>query len=149
MGDSRLSYQIDSKNSFTASYMLFRTLAKMKFVTSKSCVAIYNSFTNITLITISVFKLICLLDILRHLATFTIASGTFKFLDVFVCSFCTYQITFQGASFMQTNQRRILPQIKQVCAPRLAYFVLHLKPSENSLATDETLDYVLEVYFHY
>ena len=82
----------------------------MKFVTSKICVAIYNSFTNITLMTISVFKLICLLDILRNLATFTIPSGTFRFLDVFVCNFCTYQITFQGASFMQANQRRILPQ---------------------------------------
>ena len=147
MGDSRLSYQIDSKNSFTASCMLFRTLAKMKFVTSKICVAIYNSFTNTTLITISVFKLIYLLDILRNLATFTAASVTFRFLDVFVWNFCPYQITFGGDLY--ANQLEDSPQIKQVCVPRLAYFVLHLKPSENSLATDETLDYVLEVYFHY
>ena len=102
--------------------MLFRTLAKMKFVTSKICVAIYSSFTNTTLTTISVFKLIYLLDILRNLATFTTASSTFRFLDVFVCNFSPYQITFKGVIFMRIkggfspNKTSLCPSFSIFCA---------------------------------
>ena len=77
-----------AKNSYIASYVLFRTRATGKFINSKFCVAIHNSFANIVLIPISVFKLTCILKILTSLATFTDTSGTFRFSGVSVSNFC-------------------------------------------------------------
>ena len=112
----------------------------MKFLNSKIWVAIYNSFTNIVLISISVFKLTCLLNILKNLPKYTVISGTFRFLGVSVSSFCPYQIILKGASFTSSNHGRILPErvlffsfgVRSVCVP-------HLKLSENPLATDVRL----------
>ena len=76
----------------TASYILFRTRATMKFVTSKICVAIYNSITNIVLTPISVFKLACLVNILTNRTMFTVTSRTFRLLGVSTSNFWPYQI---------------------------------------------------------
>ena len=48
------------------SYILFRTSAIVEFINSKMGVAICNSFMNILLIPISVFKLTCPLNILTY-----------------------------------------------------------------------------------
>ena len=48
------------------SYTLFRTSAIVEFINSKMGVAICNSFMNILLIPISVFKLTCPLNILTY-----------------------------------------------------------------------------------
>ena len=85
-----------AKISYIASYM-FRTRATVKFMNSKINFAIYNPFTNIVLIPISVFKLACLFIILTNLGTFTITSSTFRFFGVYVINFCSYQIVLKGA----------------------------------------------------
>ena len=79
-----------AKSSYIASYVLFRTRGTGKFINNKICVAIHNSFTNIVLIPISVFKLTCLFKILTNLATLTVTSGTFRFSGVSVSNFCPY-----------------------------------------------------------
>ena len=48
------------------SYILFRTSGIVEFINSKMGVAICNSFMNILLIPISVFKLTCPLNILAY-----------------------------------------------------------------------------------
>ena len=98
------------KTSYIDSYVLFRKRATVKFINSKICVTIYNSFTNIVLIPISVFKLTCLLNILANLATLSITSGTFRFFGVFVSNFCSYEIVLKDASFTPTNHGRLLPK---------------------------------------
>ena len=92
-----------AKISYIASYILFGTRATLKFINSKICIAIYNPFTNIVLIPISVFKLTCLLNILPNKATFSIISGNFRFFGVFVNNFCFYKIVLKGASFPSDN----------------------------------------------
>ena len=69
---------------------MFRKTATVKFMDSKICVAIYNPFTNMVLIPMSLFKLACLLKILTNVATFTITWGTFRFSGVSVSNFCPY-----------------------------------------------------------
>ena len=88
-----------AKSSYIASYVLFRTRGTGKFINNKICVAIHNSFTNIVLIPISVFKLTCLLKILTNLATLTVTSGTFRFSGVSVSNFCPYFLP-QSLSFI-------------------------------------------------
>ena len=97
-----------AKISYIDSYVLFRTRATVKRINSKICVPIYNSFTNIVLIIISVFKLLCLINILANLTTFSITSGTCRFFGVFVSNFCFYEIVLKDASFTPTNHGRLL-----------------------------------------
>ena len=111
-----------AKISYITSYLLFRTSATLKFINSKISVAIYNSFTHIVLIPISVFKHTCLLNILANLATFSTTSGTFRFFSVFVNSFFSYEIVLKGASFNPTNHGGLLSKnsfvflIRNICA---------------------------------
>ena len=65
--------------SYIASYVLFRTRATMKFLKSKICVAIN---TNIVLTPISVFKLICVINIVTNLAMFTFLSDTLRLFGI-------------------------------------------------------------------
>ena len=97
-----------AKISYIASYILFRTWATVKFINSKFSIAIYNPFTNILLIPISVFKPTCLLNILTNLATFIIASSTFRFFGIYVINFSSYQTVLKGASSMPTNEKGCL-----------------------------------------
>ena len=90
-----------AKISYIAFYVLFRTRATVKFINSKICVAIYNSFTNIILIPINVFKLQCLFNILTNLPTFSITLGTFRFFSVSVSNFCPYQIILKMRALRQ------------------------------------------------
>ena len=99
-----------AKTSYVTSYVLFTTGANVKFISSKICVAIYNSLSNIVLVSISVFKFTCLLNILTDLAAFIITSSTFRFFGVVVINFCSYQIVLKGASFTPANQGWLLPQ---------------------------------------
>ena len=101
-----------AKISFIDSYLLFRARTTAKLISSKICVVIYNSFTNIVLVPISVFKLTCLLNIPRNLATFFVTSGNFRCFSVSVSNFYHYQIIFKVASFTPSNHGRLLPQIR-------------------------------------
>ena len=90
-----------AKISYIAFYVFFRIRATVKFINSKICVTIYNSFANIILIPINVFKLQCLFNILTNLPTFSITSGNFRFFSVSVSNFCPYQIILKMRALRQ------------------------------------------------
>ena len=123
-----------AKISYIDSYVLFRTRVTVKFSNSKICVSIYNSFTNIVLIPISVFRLTCFFNILVNLATFSITSGTFTFSSIFVSSFCSYEIVLKSASFTPASRGRLISKNSFVFLIRRNKYlclILNLKISEN------------------
>ena len=77
-------------------YVSFRTRNTINSATSKTCVAIYNSFANVELIPSSVFKLTCLLNVLTSLSACTVTSSAFRFLGVPVSNFRPYKIMCEG-----------------------------------------------------
>ena len=95
-----------AKIGYIACYILFRTRAPVKFINSKIYIAMYNPFTNIVFIPISVLKLTCVLNILTNLEMFTITSSTFRFLGVYVINYISYQIIHRSASFTLNNHGR-------------------------------------------
>ena len=105
-----------AKISYITSYVLFGTGATLKFINSKICVAIYNSLSNIVLFPISVFKLICLLNLLTNLAMCIISIlSTFRFFGVFVITFCLIIVLTRCELYANQSWEASLQ--KQFCVP--------------------------------
>ena len=96
--------ELIAKISYIAIYVLFITRAAVKYISIKTCVAIYNSFTN------SVFRLTRLFEILRNLVAFSITLASFRFIGIFVINFCSHEIILKSANFTPANHGRLLPQ---------------------------------------
>ena len=98
---------IHSKICYIAFNVLFSTRPIMKCLNSKICAVIYTSSQLTAHSTYQRLQIYLSPQYAEKLATYTVKSGTSRFISISVSNFCPDQIISKGGSFTPTNHGRL------------------------------------------